>query len=393
MQIKAVGDNSDRTAFLDVAREIYKDDPVWVCPLDDDIESVFDPASNSYFRHGEACRWILRDDQGKLIGRVAAFINKNKAYHYSQPTGGMGFFECIDDQQAAFALFDTCKAWLEERGMEAMDGPINFGENMQFWGLLTEGFTHPAYGMNYNPPYYRQLFEAYGFQVYFEQVSRHLDIVKPLPERYMKIAEWVMKKPDFNFRYLKKNELHKFADDFVTIYNEAWQVHENFVPMTSADILKTFNKMKPIIEEKFIWFAYHREEPIGFFVMIPDINQILKHFKGKMNWWNMLRFAWYKWRKTIDRARLLIIGVVPKYQKSGIESALIMCAAKVTYPMKQYKELDISWVGDFNPLSRALQDSSGAAPGKTHITFRKLFKEDREYQRSEVIAGGQQKSA
>jgi len=163
MKLFEVNDKKTKKEFLDVARVLYKDDDVWVCPPDKTIDGIFDPDKNVFFNHGEACRWILKDDQGMLIGRVAAFINNKKAFNFDPPTAGMGFFECINDNDAAFMLFDKCKEWLSERKIEAMDGPINFGENDNFWGLLVEGFTHPSYGMNYNFPYYKDLFEAYGF--------------------------------------------------------------------------------------------------------------------------------------------------------------------------------------------------------------------------------------
>ncbi len=120
-----------------------RDEGTWVCPLDKEIESIFDPKKNVYFKHGEATRWILKDDQGELNGRVAAFIDHNTAQKHDQPTGGMGFFECINDQEAANLLFDTAREWLKERGMEAMDGPINFGETDKYWGLAG-GWFHPS---------------------------------------------------------------------------------------------------------------------------------------------------------------------------------------------------------------------------------------------------------
>ena len=126
MIITEVTDKATKKAFLDVARAIYKNDPVWVCPLDNDIEAVFDAAKNNFHQFGKATRWILRDDNGKLTGRIAAFINDKKAFNYEQPTGGVGFFECTDHQPAAFLLFDTAKKWLTENGMQAMDGPDQF---------------------------------------------------------------------------------------------------------------------------------------------------------------------------------------------------------------------------------------------------------------------------
>ena len=129
MKIFEVVDKKAKKEFLDIARLIYKNDPNWVQLLDVQIEKIFDPKINVFFQNGEATRFVLKDDNGKLIGRIATFINRDKAFGFEQPTGGCGFFECINDKKAAFLLFDTAKEWLEKRKMKAMDGPINFGEN------------------------------------------------------------------------------------------------------------------------------------------------------------------------------------------------------------------------------------------------------------------------
>ena len=198
MNLIRVCDRKTEEMFLDTARQINRNDKTWVCPLDNDIKAVFDPNKNTYYKHGTAERWVLKGDKGQLIGRVAAFIDHGLAHSYEQPTGGMGFFECINDTAPAFLLFDTAKQWLKERGMEAMDGPINFGETDKYWGLLVDGFSHPSFDVPYNPPYYQQLFEAYGFQVYYAMEGFHLDITKPLPERLSRIADRILSRPDTN---------------------------------------------------------------------------------------------------------------------------------------------------------------------------------------------------
>ena len=245
--IVAVTDKKTARRFLDVSRFIYKDDEQWICPLDTIISSIFDPKENRYFDNGDACRWLLVDETGKDIGRVAAFFNRDKANKYNPPTGGMGFFDCINDQAAANLLFDTCKTWLAEKGMGAMDGPVNFGENDSYWGLLVEGFTPPAFGMNYNPPYYKALFENYGFRPFFEQISKHLDITKPFPERFWKIAAWVMKRNSYTYEHFQKKKLRKYAAAIVTIYNDAWAHHEHFSPLTIEKVLSGFDEAKPIL--------------------------------------------------------------------------------------------------------------------------------------------------
>lgn len=374
-----------RKQFLNMVEAIYRDDPYYVRPLDQEIEGVFDPAVNSFFNHGEAIRWIMTDDNGRVIGRVAAFINRRKAFTFQQPTGGMGFFECINDRKAAETLFDCCRDWLARRGMQAMDGPVNFGENDSNWGLLVEGFMHPGFGMNYNPPYYKTLFENYGFKFYFEQVSNHLDLTKPFPERFWKIAEWAMKKPELNFHHFTYENADKCIHDMKEVYDDAWKFHENFTPMDVATLMKGLEKARAFVDPEMIWFAYYNQEPVGFLIQFPDVNQILKHMHGKMHLLNRLKFIWLKHRKTITRTRIVIMGVKPKYQRFGVESGIFWHLNEKMKNKPHITELELSWVGDFNPKMRALHESVGATFAKRHITYRYLFSSDAEFHRSTII--------
>ena len=122
--------------FHQIPFEIYKKDSNWIPHIKQDIEKVFNEKENKFFRHGEATRWLLKNDKNMYVGRIAAFINSKKAFSEKQPTGGIGFFECINCNDASFKLFETAKNWLKVRKMEAMDGPINFGERDRYWGLL-----------------------------------------------------------------------------------------------------------------------------------------------------------------------------------------------------------------------------------------------------------------
>ncbi len=385
MEIIAVTTAAHAQSFLDMVQIIYQNDDVYVRPLDIEINNIFNPSTNNFHQHGEAARWILKDGD-KIIGRVAAFINLKKAYTFEQPTGGMGFFECINDASAAKLLMDTARNWLQARGMEAMDGPINFGENDNFWGLLVQGYTHPAVGMNYNPEYYQSLFENYGFNLYFEQISNHMDALKPLPERFAKIAEWVSKKPGYSFEHLKLSNLNKYSQDFQNIYNDAWQFHENFSPMSNQTVLESLEKMKAFIDERFIWFAYVDGNPAAFVITIPDVNQVIKYMNGKTNFFAKLKFAYYRMIGKMDRLRVVIMGVKPAYQKSGLESALIMKSIEMIRKTNQYKEIELSWVGDFNPKMRALHESVGAVLAKTHYTYRCLFSNTKNFKRATEIA-------
>jgi hypothetical protein len=382
MKLIKVTDRKKEKLFLNTAREIYKNDKTWVCPFDNDIKAVFDTSKNPYFKHGIADRWVLTDDENRLIGRIAAFIDFNLANTYDQPTGGIGFFECMDDKKAAFLLFDTAKEWLKEKGMEAMDGPINFGETDKYWGLLVGGFTHPSFDVAYNPRYYQLLFESYGFMTYYNMEGFHLDVTKPLPERFIKIAQWVAAKPGYEFHHFTWKEQEKFIKDFAVVFNEAWASFKiNFEPLEPDYIKTVLQKAKVILDEEFIWLAYFEGKPIAIYLMFPDFNQILKHLNGKLNLVSMIKFLYFKNRKTITRARGMLMGVIPKYQGLGIESAFILQLQKVLQNKPHYTELEFSWVGDFNPKMRKIFISVGSLPVKNYKTYRYLFDRTKEFKR------------
>lgn len=387
MQLIEVTDKKTQKLFHKVPHLIYKDDPNWACPLEGMVENVFDPLKNPSFKRGEAVRWILLDEKQNPVGRIAAFYNLDKAKIFEQPTGGCGFFECVNNQEVANKLFDAARDWLMSKGMEAMDGPVNFGENYMNWGLLADGFMPQGFGMPYNPPYYVKLFENYGFQIYFKQFSYHLDTTLPeLPERFWKVAEWVAKKPQFSFRHFSWKEKEKFIDDFASVYDNAWRFHEHFKPIDKDDLKDFINNAKFLIEEDLIWFAYHEGEPIALFVAVPDFNQILAKLKGRITLWNLPRVMWLKWRKTMTRTRSLIIGIVPKFQRSGIDAAIFWHLRPVMYRKPWYTEMELSWAGDFNPKIVALYESVGGKKMKTHFTMRYLFDRNKPFTRAPFIS-------
>jgi hypothetical protein len=343
--------------FLEMAVRLYKNEKNWIRPLDSDIEGLFHPETNKLFRNGaKAKRWLLQDENGQIIGRIAAFINPKMKE--KQPTGGVGFFECINDQQAAFLLFDTAKAWLQSEGMEAMDGPINFGERDKWWGLLVDGFTEPNYNMPWNFAYYQKFHRA----------------------------NQIIANPDYSFRYIKGKELKEKAPEyFMTVYNKAWARHlGKSIALKEAQLM--FGKMRPIIDERLIYFAFHKDEPVGFFIQIPEINQIFKHVDGKMDMIGKLKFLWYKTFFPPDKMLGLVFGVVPEHQGKGVESAMIISYDKMSgKPSFPYKTIEMNWIGDFNPKMMRVCEQLLATIYKTHHTYRYLFDRAKPFERHPIF--------
>lgn len=386
MPITEVKTPDDIRGFLGLAPKIYKDDPNWIRPLDKDIESVFDKKKNKFFRHGEATRWILKNSSGEVIGRIGAFINRKTAKTFEQPTGGIGFFECIDDVASAKLLFLQGAAWLKERGMEAMDGPINFGEKDRFWGLLVEGFHEPVYCMNYNPPYYKALFEQFGFKPYYEQYYYLYNVLDEIPEKYRDRSVRITRDPNYTSKHIKLKEIDKFAEDFRYIYNKAWGKHDGFKGMAKEQAMAILKMIKPIMDEDIIWFAYYKDEPIAFFIMLPEINQIFKHIgNGKLGLIEKIKFVYYRWRGVCRKMYGVAFGVIPEFQSKGVEGYIIMQTAKHVQPKNKYDDFEMTWIGDFNPKMIHLVESVGGKKFRTAITYRKLFDENREFKRAPII--------
>jgi hypothetical protein len=374
--------------FLSLPVRLYKNEKNWIRPLDKDIESVFDKDKNKTFRHGQCIRWILVNNQNLVIGRVAAFVNQkivNKGN--DQPTGGMGFFECIHDEAAAFMLFDTCKHWLQGHGMEAMDGPINFGSRDRWWGLLIEGFDRePNYQCNYNFPYYKDFFEAYGFKVYFYQLTFARKVKDPLFPRLAEKAALTAKDPDYEFRHLRKDEVGKLAEYIFKVYNRAWANRSENPELTMAQAHLAVKQMKPIMDLKLLYFGFYKGEPIAFFLSLPEINQIFKYLNGKLDLIGKVKFLWHTFRKTNRKAFGILFGVVPEHQAKGVDGAMVMAARKVLQDeYNRYDEYEMNWIGDFNPKMINVVEQVGATVAKKHATYRKIFDDSKPFRRAPIL--------
>ncbi len=389
MKVKEVITEHDKKEFLQLPIRLYHNSKKWIRPLDVDVEGVFDTVKNKTFHHGECIRWLLVNDAGETIGRVAAFINQkivNKGN--DQPTGGMGFFECIDDRQAAFILFDLCKQWLQERGMEAMDGPINFGNRDRWWGLLLEGFDlEPNYQCNYNFPCYQIFFEEYGFQVYFYQLTFGRPVMGPIDDRLYKKAALIEKNPDYHFSYLKKSEWDTLPDKIRQVYNSAWAKRGEIPELTELQAKHLIKQMKPIMDEKLLWFGYYKNEPIAFFISLPEVNQIFKYVNGKMNWVGKIKFVWHTLMRTNRKAFGILFGLVPEHQGKGVDGAIIESFRKLAQIKGfAYKEYEMNWIGDFNPKMIRVVEQINAPVVKRHATYRKLFDETKPFKRMPIIS-------
>jgi hypothetical protein len=387
MHLVEVKSRRDCKRFVSFPVDLYKNHSQYIRPLDKDIADIFDPAVNKNFERGSCVRWLLLNNN-KIIGRIAAFVlNKTSVKGISENFGGVGFFECINDQKAANKLFETSKNWLIDKGVEFMDGPINFGARDKWWGLLTKGYDmEPNYQCNYNYPYYKELFENYGFQTYFEHYTFLKSIKEDVNPRLERKAAIVNSNPDYSFDHFKMEKFEEQTDDIIDMYNKAWVNHEGVSAISREQGHLLMNKLKPIIDERIIWFAYYKGEPVAFYINIPEVNQWFKYVNGKLNLIGKLKFVWYKRHKRNKKMLGFVFGIVPEHQGKGLDGGIIHAFHNMAKSLSnQYEVIEINGIGDFNRKMIVVVKQVGGEICKIHTTYRYLFDRTKPFERMKAI--------
>lgn len=379
MRAQKVESAAQISEFLSFPAKLYKDDPHYIQPLNNDVEAVFDSKKNKFFRFGECERFLFFNDNNETVGRVAVFVNRK--YRNEQPTGGFGFFDCINDQQTADFIFDFCRNWHQQRGMEAMDGPINFGERDKFWGLLIEGFSEPLYGMNYNAPYYQQLFENFGFQIYFNQLCFGRKVHDPVAQNFLDMHARVKRNSAITAQRMKVRNLEKYAADFTEVYNRAWAQHGGGKEISKAQTLKLFNTLKPVINEHISWFVYENEKPIAMWMNIPDLNQWFKYTGSEFGIWQKIKFLVLKKIKKNTKMVGLVFGIVPEWQRKGIDGYMIWEGTKHFRRTTDFEDYEMQWIGDFNPKMIKIAENLETTVTRKLATYRYLFDRTKPFER------------
>ncbi len=369
-----VKDRKGWMLFHRVPHAVYKDDPGWICPLESDIEAVFNPEKNKTLENGEASLWVLLDERGKPAGRITAFIDHERNKTQPFPMGGIGFFDVVQNKDYAFALFETAEAWLKGKGAKAVDGPINFGERDKFWGLLIRGFYPPLFQENYNPPYYEGFFQDWGF-LPFEQILTFRGDTNNIPaERLSKMMEMLCKRYDIRADHLHMDRLEQYAEDFCEVYNAAFRQFDHFKPLRTKQVFKLIEEAKPILDPKIITLVYFEGKPAGFCVCLPDINKLIQPARGKLNWWTIPGVLWRKWRAKEIIAKAMAFGVHPDYRAKGIAGVLLAHIAREENRRK-YPVMYFTTIRAHNTEAVSVYLKMGVEIDRLHLAYRKALEE------------------
>jgi hypothetical protein len=337
--------------FFDVADRIYAGDPHWVPPIRDDVAKVFSD-SNPLFEHAEM-QLFLAVRGGTDAGRIAAIVDRSHNDFHGEKTAFFGFFESVDDAAVVAALFDAAGAWGRERGMDTLRGPANPTLNDEA-GLLVRGFdSDPVLMMTYNPRYYERRIEEAGFRKAKDLLAYHFAIRADPLERLARVARRIeTREKDVVIRKVSKKSLKTDLPLIREVYNEAWEKNWGFVPMTPAEMDFMAKRLKPLLDEDFLFLAEARRpdgslEPVAFMLTLPDYNVAMKPARGRL-----LPFGWLKFllaMKKIRGIRVLTLGIKKSWRMRGLQSVMFEKGLRAALERK-YTDCEISWLLEDNDL-------------------------------------------
>ncbi len=347
IKIKKVESKKDLNTFLKMAWKIYEGDPNWAPPVLYDKKNILNKKKNPFFKHADMDLFMAEKD-GEIVGRIAAISNSLHNEVHNDNVGFFGFFECINNQEVANKLFDTAKAWLKERGFDAMRGPANPSVNDEY-ALLIEGFDDPPrIMMTYNPKYYMDLIDNYGFakakDLYAYKISND-KILKS--EKLIRVADIAQRRAKMTIRPIKMNKFHEELEKVKYVYNKAWQPNWGFVPFTDEEIEHAAKDLKPLVDPNLVLFAEIDGKTIGFALVMPDYNFIFKNINGKLFPFGILKL--FTQRKNIPWARIIILGIIPEYQKRGLDASMYMEITKRAEARGIYYG-EASWILEDNEM-------------------------------------------
>ena len=373
-RFEKVKNRNQISEFHEFPATLYKDYPNWIPPLRFEIENIFDPKKNPLFEKGRCERYLMYDSS-KPVARFAVMNHSTRDTVFDPPMGGFGFTELINDEAVADGMVNFAKQWHGDHGYKKFRGPVNFGENMNYWGLLVKNYDEPPiYGMHYHPPYYKSLFEKTGAKKLDDHWSYKREFEMPLPERLVRITDRIESRSEVTLRPIDMNNLQRDAEYIRGIYNRAWREQDieerehEFTELSSKDVQKMVKQLKQIMIPESVLIAFVGDEPASFIVCVPDLNEISAETGGKLRWWHLPKILRFK--KRAKHLRTTVYGTLPKYRKLGLEALTFVRGIQMTKeaaPTLEY--LEGTWVSEKNWLMQRSLEALGCYHHKTHRTY------------------------
>ncbi len=369
IEIDLVESESEKNKFIEFPYKFYANDKNWVEPLRFDVKNNLNTKKNPFYQHSKIKLWLARKN-GEIAGRIAAIINDNHNEFHKDKVGFFGFFECVNDKKVSRLLFDKACEFLKGNGMDTIRGPVTPSINDEV-GLLIDSFDKPPVMlMTYNPKYYIDLIEDYGFKKANDLLALWIDkdVIKNdnMMAKLDRIGGMILKKENLTVRKVNMKDFANEVQKVREIFNNAWEKNWGFVPMTEDEFKFIAGNLKLAVDPDYVEFIEKDGEPIGFSLALPDINQAIKGLNGKLFPFGIFKFLANK--KKINQLRVIIMGIKKEYQKKGIDAILYGNIIKEGN-RKGVRGAEISWVLEDNYAMKQAAEKLGAKVYKTYRVY------------------------
>ena len=365
--VKPVTNRREKKQFLHLPWSLYRDDPNWIPPLRMNQKELVGYARHPFYDNAEGQTFLAIAD-GKPAGRLLALVNRAHNERYRENRGFFGFFECIEDQEVASGLFDAAREWLAERGMQSIRGPANPSLNYEC-GLLVDSFdSPPTFMMTYNPPFYADLIEGYGFRKVEDMYAfyGHMDMIDTLDSKLQYIIEGAKERFDVKMRTLNKRRFREEVRMFLDIYNRSLLGTWGFVPLAASEIEHMSASLRWLIIPELTTVAEVEGKQVAAVFGLLDYNHVIRQMDGRLFPLGFLTLL--SKRRTITKARIMAANVLPEFQKWGL--GLLLLDELLPYSLKWgLQEVEFSWVLESNHLSRSSLERGGAILQKTYRMY------------------------
>jgi len=372
LQVITVKSKSDLVRFIKSQWNFYQNDKYFIPPIIADRIKLLSKDKNPFFKHAEMELFMVESD-GKVVGRIAAIKNDNHNLVHNDKMGFFGFFECIDNQEVANMLFDQAANWLKSKGLTHARGPLNPSINDEI-GTLIEGFDDsPQILMPYNPRYYPKIIENAGFAKVKDLFAYKLHYRDFATDKMKRLQGLLREKYKVTVREVNFKNKKQFLEDIETlkvIYNQAWQPNWGAVKMTDEEFDFMASDLKPIAEQSLVYIIDVKGKPAGFHIALPDLNQVFKYNRSG----SMVGAIWHMLTKKrrINRVRIMVLGVLPEFQKLGLDAILYYESGERADKLK-LNDAEASWI---------LEDNEMMNKGLTTSMNGKVYKKYRVYEKA-----------
>lgn len=367
-----LSNKKERSLFIDMQWDIYRDFPHWVPQLKMALHDLLNPLTHPFYKTSTV-KCFLALENKKPVGRIMAIINHTGNKLKNETAGAFGFFESINSKEVSRTLFQTAENWLKSQGITKIEGPFNPSTNYDCGLLINKFEDPPQVMMPYNPPYYRELIEDYGFLKSMDLLAYRIDADFKMPDIIMRIAERNEKKGNITYRKLNLKNWTQELDHMYAIYNSAWEENWGFIPMTKEEFYHTAKELKTIVDPNLVHFVEVNGEMAGFILTLPDLNQIFKQIPdGKLFPTGVFKLLFQK-KKYVNRSRTITMGIKKEFRKMGLETLLYKHNYHELQKAKIYKEFEMSWILETNLEMNKPLLTMGAEAYKTYRLFEKTL--------------------